>query len=216
MRGTQETDVTVRARLAQLMDERRVQLGLTWNQVADRASLTKEGLRTVRQGTRKIMPLTKWGIELALHWQSGSVDSVLDRGDPTPLPAGDVKDSTDGPDAEVARAGSAPAPWIATALDGEESSAEDLRPAIDLLRKLGERSGYTLGETLLESGLAAAADLAVRRSVAAPGDTPEERYQAQVRQIMDDPNLSRGEKRDMIGSLKKLREALGLTQPKGK
>ncbi|MER7213530.1 MULTISPECIES: hypothetical protein [Streptosporangium] len=197
MHPTRETDAAARSRLAQLMDERRVQLGLTWNQVADRANLTKEGLRTVRTGTRKIMPLTKGGIEVALAWQQGSVDAILAGGTPEEVPP-----SARAPEAP---ADNLAAPWITTALEGEGSSVDNFRPLIEALRELGRRSGYTLGETLVEAGLATVADLAIRRAA-----SPTERYEAQVKQIMDDPNLSRGQKRDLITSLKKLREALNL------
>lgn len=198
MHPTQETDAAARSRLAQLMDERRVQLGLTWNEVAERASLTKEGLRTVRTGTRKIMPLTKGGIEVALAWQQGSVDAILAGGTPEDAPTAARTHETPADDF-------ASAPWITTALEGEGSSVGDFRPLVEVLRELGRRSGYTLGETLVEAGLATVEDLAIRRAA-----SPSERYETQVKRIMEDPNLSRGQKRDLVASLKKLREALNL------
>lgn len=69
--------------LADLMDERRLSLGLTWKDVANRSGLTTETLRQVRaQGSTEIRGLTKRGIETALEWAPGSVDSVLGGGDP--------------------------------------------------------------------------------------------------------------------------------------
>lgn len=79
---------TPRQRLARLMDERRLDLELTWNDVAERAGITREGLRRTRTGTGRIRSLTKRGIERALRWERGSVDTILGGGDPT-----DAKDS---------------------------------------------------------------------------------------------------------------------------
>lgn len=73
---------TPRQRLARLMDDRRSDLGLTWNEVADKAGVTREGLRRMRTGTGHIRSLTKRGIERALQWASGSVDQILAGGDP--------------------------------------------------------------------------------------------------------------------------------------
>lgn len=73
---------TPRQRLARLMDERRSDLGLTWNEVADKAGITREGLRRMRTGTGHIRSLTKRGIERALQWTSGSVDRILAGGEP--------------------------------------------------------------------------------------------------------------------------------------
>jgi hypothetical protein len=85
-----------RQRLARLMDERRAELALDWNDVAQRAGITKEGLRTVRDGTAlNPRPKTRRGIERALHWASGSFDRVLDGGDPetvVPTPAREIVD----------------------------------------------------------------------------------------------------------------------------
>ncbi|WP_066360329.1 hypothetical protein [Herbidospora mongoliensis] len=68
---------TARERLAQLMDYRRRALGLDWNQVAELAGLTKEGLRTIRGTTRAIRPKSARGIERALQWPVGAVDEIL-------------------------------------------------------------------------------------------------------------------------------------------
>lgn len=75
-----------RQRLARLMDERRQDLRLTWEVVAQRAGMSREGLRRTREGERAMRVLTKRGIEDALYWAPGSVDAVLDGGEPTPIP----------------------------------------------------------------------------------------------------------------------------------
>ncbi|GAA4059572.1 hypothetical protein GCM10022214_10110 [Actinomadura miaoliensis] len=75
---------TSRQRLARLMDERRAELRLTWHEVAERAGMTREGLRRTRTGSGSIRSLTKRGIEDALEWAVGSVDMILAGGDPLP------------------------------------------------------------------------------------------------------------------------------------
>lgn len=82
-----ETRGDPRQWLAARMEERRLELRLYWSDVADRAGVTTEALRQVRQGQHGIKPMTKTGIEQGLRWERGSVDAVLEGGDPTPLPA---------------------------------------------------------------------------------------------------------------------------------
>lgn len=74
---------TQRERLAQHMDERRIDLGLRWADVADLAGLTPEGLRGVRRGDGELRGLTRRGIEDALQWSRGSVQTVLAGGEPS-------------------------------------------------------------------------------------------------------------------------------------
>ncbi|MFI7630248.1 hypothetical protein [Microbispora rosea] len=77
---------TPRERLARLMDERREKLGLDWNDVIAGSGLTKTGLHHVRFENRTMRASTKRGIENALRWEPGSIDSILDGGDPVELP----------------------------------------------------------------------------------------------------------------------------------
>lgn len=65
------------------MDVRRSELQLTWNEVAEKAGITREGLRRTRVKTGPIRSLTKRGIENALAWEPGSIDSILAGGEPT-------------------------------------------------------------------------------------------------------------------------------------
>lgn len=70
-------------RLADLMNARRVDLGLTWTQVATTAHIVPETLRSIRIGKNEPNELTKRSIEDALMWASGSIDAVLSGGEPT-------------------------------------------------------------------------------------------------------------------------------------
>lgn len=73
-----------RQRLGDQMNERRLDLGLTWDQVASDAKIHRETLRQIRRGTSELRGLTKRGIERALHWEPGSIDLILAGGSPVP------------------------------------------------------------------------------------------------------------------------------------
>jgi DNA-binding XRE family transcriptional regulator len=64
------------------MDARRIELRLTWTQVAERAALNRDTLTAFRAGRGRPNPLTKRGVEDALEWASGSIDSIDGGGEP--------------------------------------------------------------------------------------------------------------------------------------
>lgn len=68
------------------MDERRGELGLTWQQVAERAGVSTETLYRAAEG-RQMRTTTRKGIERALEWEPGGVDAVLTGQTPQPLKA---------------------------------------------------------------------------------------------------------------------------------
>lgn len=70
-------------RLAGLMDERRLELDMKWEEVAAAAGIKPPTLRAIRNGTNHPSPLTMRGIDRALRWEPGSVDAVLAGGTPT-------------------------------------------------------------------------------------------------------------------------------------
>lgn len=76
-----------RRHLAELMDARRIELRMTWKEVADAGGVSAEVLRDLRNGRtdRDVRPLTKRGIEDGLQWRPGSVDQILMGGYPVPL-----------------------------------------------------------------------------------------------------------------------------------
>lgn len=65
------------------MESRRVELRMSWRDVSREAGLSYEGLRAIRRGDRNPNAVTKRGIEVALRWAPGSVDAILDGGEPT-------------------------------------------------------------------------------------------------------------------------------------
>jgi transcriptional regulator with XRE-family HTH domain len=76
-----------RQRLDQVMNTRRLDLGITWRDVASRAGLSYEALRRLRTGDGGIRDLTAAKISRALEWTPGSVDAVLGGGEPAPAAA---------------------------------------------------------------------------------------------------------------------------------
>lgn len=74
-------------RLEAAMYARRRELGYkTWRELALAADISYETLRSVRRGESAPAEATMDGLEHALHWQAGSVQALLDGGEPTELP----------------------------------------------------------------------------------------------------------------------------------
>jgi len=73
-----------RRRLADLTERRRAELGLRWKEVAEAGGISYEAIRAVRNGDAEIRALTKHGIDTGLRWEPGSVQAILDGGDPRP------------------------------------------------------------------------------------------------------------------------------------
>lgn len=74
-----------RERLNRYMEQRRAELGRRWEDVARIAGLPRETINQVRFGQSNMRALTKRRVEQGLDWTAGSVDSVLDGGEPTPV-----------------------------------------------------------------------------------------------------------------------------------
>lgn len=77
-----DIDPEQRMRLDRLMDARRLDLGLTWREVAAFAGLSYEALREVRNGPGGTRTLTMRKIDRGLRWTPGSMERVLNGGDP--------------------------------------------------------------------------------------------------------------------------------------
>ncbi|MFF0864230.1 hypothetical protein ACFYUV_20900 [Nonomuraea sp. NPDC003560] len=210
MPQTSDTDPEARARLSEAINERREQLRLTWNQVAQQAGLTKEGLRSVRTETRRMMPLTKRGIEDALAWQAGSIDLIL-AGQP-PVEAGAATSPTSTPEPDIP---SVPEPgiqrWFLTELRRRRISLADLTTSINALRVIAEHHGQTLAELLLESGLVERDELQVRDH--SPTRDAIALFQSEVEGIIASPHLSARQRRQIedraAEGLQRIREEIG-------
>lgn len=77
-------------RLNDEMERRRIELDMSWREVAVAAQLSYEGLRGIRRGDRNPSTLTARRLDAALQWAPGSIDVVLQGGPPTPVDAGDT------------------------------------------------------------------------------------------------------------------------------
>lgn len=64
------------------MEDRRTELDLTWDEVAERSDRSKETLFQVAKG-RIPQARTRTAIDRGLYWKRGSVDSILAGGEPT-------------------------------------------------------------------------------------------------------------------------------------
>lgn len=71
-------------RLDRRMNERRLQLGIRWKEVADDADITYQTLGQLRKG-RPVSDLTISNVERALHWEPGSIRTIQEGGAPSPL-----------------------------------------------------------------------------------------------------------------------------------
>jgi DNA-binding XRE family transcriptional regulator len=82
----QHTDVMAQTevagvRLWEKIDDARVELDLTWGEVATRAGVARGTFDNIRKG-RLPRPLTRKRIEDALGWARGSIRDVLEGGEP--------------------------------------------------------------------------------------------------------------------------------------
>ncbi|WP_309095292.1 helix-turn-helix transcriptional regulator [Streptomyces sp.] len=64
-------------RLDDAMNQRRLELGLQWRDLAAAAGISYEALRAIRRGTSRPADLTARKLEEALRWEPGSVRAAL-------------------------------------------------------------------------------------------------------------------------------------------
>ena len=69
-----------RQRLDSLLDARRLDLGLTWREVALRAGLSIEAVRLLRAGPGGIRELTARKFDRAFEWMPGSLQRFIEEG----------------------------------------------------------------------------------------------------------------------------------------
>jgi hypothetical protein len=69
--------------LDKVMEERRLDLDLEWNDVATAAQISPANLRSIRKGKTQPQPLTARRIERVFGWKAGSFDAVKAGGEPT-------------------------------------------------------------------------------------------------------------------------------------
>lgn len=69
-------------RLDKAMNARRLELRMTWRELAQAAQISYEALRAIRKGDYRPTELRARTLDEALQWAPGSVYVVLDGGDP--------------------------------------------------------------------------------------------------------------------------------------
>lgn len=72
------------------MEARRIELGIEWKDVASRADVSYETIRNLRREKRAVSALKTRRIEVALEWHPGSIDAVLNGGEPSPASPDDI------------------------------------------------------------------------------------------------------------------------------
>lgn len=75
-------------RLDKVLNQRRVELGLTWRELSKSARISYEALRAFRRGEYRPTELTARRLDEVLRWEPGSVETLLDGGPPAQLPEG--------------------------------------------------------------------------------------------------------------------------------
>lgn len=68
-------------RLDRAMEARRLELDMTWTDLARAANVSPQALRSIRRGEYRPSKLTAKNLDRALHWPTGTVDEILDGAD---------------------------------------------------------------------------------------------------------------------------------------
>jgi Helix-turn-helix len=94
-----------RERLDAALNGRRLELGITWRDVASRAGISYEALRKLRLGDGGIRDLTAAKVSRALGWEPASVQAIIDGRAPAVAeqPAGTGRGSEMEPQCEYER-----------------------------------------------------------------------------------------------------------------
>ncbi|WP_184578489.1 hypothetical protein [Lipingzhangella halophila] len=157
-------------RLNALMDTRRLELGLRWKGVVERAGITHQTLLQLRKG-QAVADFTVSRVEQALEWAPGSIARIMEGGDPHPTSSDasaedEGEDRLDGPIADLLDDGES-LTWWQTPL-GRTYRLESATPGYAVEAGFGanEQPEDVIDDLrqLLESTLAQAEVLAKRRS----------------------------------------------------
>src|SRR4051812_19675503 len=70
-------------RLSEAMRQRGLQLGKRWVHIAQEAGITTSALGAIRRGEYRPSPHTAAALDGVLGWEAGSVERILDGGNPT-------------------------------------------------------------------------------------------------------------------------------------
>src|SRR5690606_12896543 len=82
------------SRLNEAMNNRRLELGMTWNKVAAAAKNSPEALRAIRRGDYKPSELTAQQLEQALQWGLGTMKRLLSEEEAPVTPTSSTRKAT--------------------------------------------------------------------------------------------------------------------------
>jgi transcriptional regulator with XRE-family HTH domain len=126
-----ESDEQPHERLDRLMTARSLELRKRWVKIAKEAGVSVAALGAIRRGEYRPSPHTARGIEDALQWAHGSVDTIYAGGDPKPAGARTPEEILAGINATYDQVDRRLEEDIAWA---REHAPGELRMALDLIR----------------------------------------------------------------------------------
>jgi hypothetical protein len=205
-------------RLAKLLIDRRAELNPAYKSRRKFAAETGlndrliADLENARRTDYKAATLR--AVEVAYRWAPGSIVRVVgDDGEPTLIR---VEPASDHQPADAAHGGGVAvrqrAPWLLAELQRHAVDIEVLAHSLEIMRDIGERFGYSIGDLLVESGTVTSEELRASIAHTAAPPAPVDPIDAEIARIEADPDLSPGVKKDLIASARKLREAKRLAQ----
>ncbi|MFI6910151.1 helix-turn-helix domain-containing protein [Nonomuraea sp. NPDC050394] len=186
------------ARAGEFVASRRGELDLTQQELAETAGVDVKTIYNLESGSRWPQAGTRAAIEKALHMQPGQLQRVSEERATDPVltvvrPVAAVE--------TVKR-------WFAAELDRRGLGAVELVAPLDTLRAMADANRMTLGELLVESGLANAEELMVRPASGA-GSGPVEEFRREFERIKASPFLSRSERRALEEQYQEIMKSRG-------
>lgn len=203
-------------RLAGLLVDRRIQLGPQYRnrlKFAADTGLNERLISDLENARRQRYRVTSLrAVEAAYRWEPGSVQRVLDGGEPTPMtpPGGFATRSEFPPHAAEGQHGAGtstltepatirkmPA-WFASELSRQGLHQETLTGVLDALRGLADHFGYTFGELLLHAGLASEQDLEIKERPTPLQSKALDEFDTAVDMIAASPLLSKRARAEVL------------------
>lgn len=183
-------------RLADKVVARRTSLGMTQQSVQAAGGPSVATMRLIEGGQPKTYRGTILGrLEKALQWQSGSVDSVLEGGDPIEAASASAEAKPSPPGHPLEATPLETPRWFAS--EAERRGWDAGRLTIDQLRLLAQYFDYSLAELMLNAGLASERDLEIEeRPTLSPASEALMDFDAAMKRVAESPFLSRRQRKE--------------------
>lgn len=214
-------------RLGRLLATRRAQLDPRYRirkVFAEESGLNYGLVRDIELAVRDSYKATTIAaVERAYAWGPGSIERVLAGGDPTPLdtallptaalPA--IAFAAEGATADTNTtstltlgAGPARRPprWFASEVERRGADITTIVANVAVLREIAGHFGYTLGDLLIQAGLATTEDLFLAEPEARRERNFLAEFDAHAERILADPQLTRGQRKDVERTYRQLRK----------